>query len=182
MHWLGLRDVLTLGGVIPQMPPSDDHNDALDRGIRIHHLTRLWDEGQHVEPAPDIIGPAEGYQRFLAEVQPTWTAIEQRLEHHALKIRGRIDRRGLIFGHPAMVDIAGKHPQAWHGPRLWGYWMLGGCRPDERRYAVYLSDGTYKLKEFTDHHGDMQKFFEAIRRARFVDYEYSGPPLGDDDD
>lgn len=122
----------------------------LSRGSAVHAATHFLDQGdlswESVDPV--IVGRLRSYQRFLDEVKPIILAIEEGVENTALRYCGTLDRRVMLRGREAVIDIKGPSRAAWQGIQVA---MYAACFPRPlARYSLHLSDERYQLIEHKD--------------------------------
>lgn len=147
-----LRPLTDLGSVPPDVLAA-----ASAFGTAVHKACELWDLGDLDE---DLLDPAlkpylAGWKLFVAENRCAWDGIEKQVFHKTMRYAGTLDRRGLVRGELAFVDIkstAAIYPAV--GPQLAAY-VHADVRPDitgsVKRYAVQLNEhGTYTVKEFAN--------------------------------
>jgi len=96
----------------------------------------------------------EAWHKFSGDYEVQWNGIEERVFHPKLRYAGTLDRRGIVRGRRAYVDIKSSvqlYPSV--GPQLAAYAraddeVMGGAA---LRMAVQLRpDGTYHAKTYTD--------------------------------
>lgn len=153
------------GAVVPSVtqvlrPLMDlDHVDAdllrraSEFGTAVHLACELSDLNQLDEAAldPALAPYLAGWRKFSREYGCVWDAIETRVYHPTLRYAGTLDRRGLVGGNLAYVDIkSGTALYPSVGPQLAAYATADSGNPGARkRYAVRLFEDGYELKEYT---------------------------------
>jgi hypothetical protein len=163
-HVTAITDTLIdFGGIAP-----DVLEHARDRGTAVHLLTELHDRGELDEDAlaDELRGYLTAYRRFIAEADPQWDAIEQRVYSARYRYAGTLDRVGSIGGKRSrkgvLVDIkATASIQPAVGPQTAAYAHAYG---DSRlaRFALQLRpDGTYRFHECRDQ-SDLPVFLAAM--------------------
>lgn len=151
-------------GVTSVLAPLTDlgmvDRDLLQRasefGKAVHLACELDDRKQldidNLDPA--LVPYLEAWRQFSSDLSVQWTGIEQRVYHSKLRYAGTLDRKGLVNGRRAIVDIkTSTSLYASVGPQLAAY-----ARADDeinaattQRIAVQLKgDGKYHAKEYTD--------------------------------
>lgn len=122
-------------------------------GKAVHRACELDDLGELDEDAldPALKPYLEAWRKFSAEYEVQWDEIEKPIYHPTLRYAGTPDRKGLVRGMRAVVDIkstAQLYPSV--GPQLAAYAQAGN-EPFAHRIAVQLkADGTYVAKTYSD--------------------------------
>jgi len=125
------------------------------RGTLVHRACTAVDLGAF-DPAAwpdDVLGRVRGYQLFLADFHPRWSAVEQPVVSARLRLGGTPDRvgtfRGPAWPRPVIVDVKSGGFADWHRRQTAAYAVLLGLAA-AHRFALYLRDtGTYKLDPHT---------------------------------
>jgi hypothetical protein len=120
-------------------------DNAADRGTRVHKATEILDKWGEVEADADTEPYIRAYVQFKRDYKPKWDLIEGVRYSSELGFAGTIDRKGVIKGRAAKVDL--KVQEQIKKPmvkaQLNGYDKL---EPTEYLYCLQLKkDGTYKL-------------------------------------
>lgn len=145
---IGVTRVLAISGVTDFSFVDDEDRW---KGSEIHRMIQMYDERRLEERTvpSELRGYLNAHKKFMWETGfvPQW--IEQKLESKELRIRGRLDRAGLMKGKKTILDMksgsiraAVRLQMALYGhmlnPAIW--W---------NRAAVQLRpDGEYSLKPF----------------------------------
>lgn len=164
----GVTSVMQDVGVVDfSMLTESTRTMALARGRKIHTATQFDDEGDLDESGldPQLLGYVAAWRKFRAETGFTPDLIEHRGYHEALRYAGTLDRRGIINGKPAILDIKSNHAPYWTKYQTAAY---AAFFPDPRTYhriAVELhKDGTYKAETYlpSDYLGHFQGFMAML--------------------
>lgn len=128
---------------------------AKERGGAVHTATEYFDLGVLDEASldPAIVGYVEAWKKFCLDVKPEWKLLETPLGSRRHMFAGMLDRYGLIYGEPTLVDIkCTSEISAAVGVQLAGYKLLleEAGYAVLRRVAIQLrADGTYRRRDFT---------------------------------
>lgn len=150
----GGRVVPGVTGIIKSCGLIDDtwFNDyARDRGKAVHEATALDDDGILDEATidPAITGYVAAWRRFKAESGFQSVHIERVLFNKVHRYAGTVDRLGIMSGCNWVIDFKTGEIQPWVALQTAAYALAAGGT--FRRAGVKLSsDGTYRLKEFSD--------------------------------
>lgn len=151
---------------------------AQDFGTAVHLACELHDMGKLDIAALDLeLAPyLDGWVQFCEDHHCAWEGIEERLYHPTMRYAGTLDRRGMVDGRQAVVDIkSGTSLFASVGPQLAAY--AHGIAAEHgkpamgtayRRFAVRLYPGGYELKEYTSP-ADWAVFASLITLRTFCD-------------
>jgi hypothetical protein len=148
-----LRGLHSMAGV-----PIEILEAAQQRGTDVHAACEFLDQDDLDEDSltDQTRGYVSGYRRFLADCEPNYSGIEERVYHTVLGFAGTLDRRGELTYQgartQAVIDIktsAQAYPIAWE-PQLAAYAHAAGI-PAVRRFTLQLRpDGTYLMRECSD--------------------------------
>lgn len=138
------------------MVREDVMQAAQEFGRFVHLTCELYDRGElnEAELDPQLRPYLDGWIKFCNDSGAKWDTIELREYHDKHGYAGTADRKGIVFGDPAVVDIktsVSLSPAV--GLQLAAYKNLGdtASKPKTRRFAVQLrDDGTYRAPEFKD--------------------------------
>lgn len=146
---------------------------AQARGTAVHLACEYHDRGVLDESSLDesIVGYVEAWKLFLAEMCPTWTHIEARCFHPALRYAGTVDRVGVIRAKEYVLDI--KTSVASHN--VWGVqtaaYAQALAKPNAHRATVQLrSDGTYRFIEWPSK-SDWPVFVSLLTIRNFLEVQ-----------
>ena len=127
----------------------------LDRGMKIHLATELWDKGTLEESTvdPQIQGYLESWKRFRKDQNYNPTHIEYQIYHPELMVASKVDRLPLL-------DIKSGSQEPWHILQIAFQWAtLRNDPPPGYAYTainwipkdVYLDKdgGSPKVKTYT---------------------------------
>lgn len=131
---------------------------AQERGTMVHLICELHDLG---ELDPDAIpgelrGYYDAYLDFLAKHPCIWLGVEEKVFHPLLRYAGTADRRGMVEGKKAVLDIKTSE-QLYRsvGPQLSAYLeayrarkMLPKSEEIERHSLRLGADGKFKWDVF----------------------------------
>lgn len=130
-----------------------ERGDAVHYGCELHDRDELdWDTLE-AELAPYV----EAWIKFRRQTGFVPDKIEHRMFHPAMRFAGTLDRTGILYDLPTVLDIKAvvkTYPST--GPQLAAYeTLLRATEPDGpkayQRYAVQLcKDGTYRLHHYKD--------------------------------
>jgi hypothetical protein len=173
-QWPSVTGIITRAGRIDTRWFTED---AAARGRAVHRVCELIDRQRFGTLGaadadmqinawralyPALLGAEHGYRLFVKAVPTEWTAIEQPSFHETKKYGGRPDRRGLVYGEPAVVELKTGQAADWHGEQLAGY---QGLEPTGARFVVYLRlNGTYRIERCKDAF-DYSRFDEDRRQV-----------------
>lgn len=145
--------------------------DAVHYGCELHDRDELdWDTVD-----AELIPFIEAWIKFRKQTGFVVDKIEHRMFHPALRFAGTLDRTGLLYGEPAIVDIkavAKVYPTT--GPQTAAYESLlkatePGGPASYKRYSVQLcKNGTYKLHPYEDR-ADFSVFASALTLWRWAE-------------
>jgi len=156
-YWNGVRVPSVTQVLAPLMNLDAVDADVLRRasafGTAVHMACELddlgtLDEATLSEPLRPYLA---GWRKFSKDYGCRWDGIELRVFHKTMRYAGTLDRRGLVGGHNAYVDIK-SGTSLYHsvGPQLAAYAAADcGIPGARRRYAVRLFPDGYELKEYT---------------------------------
>lgn len=127
---------------------------AADRGSRAHKACEVLDLYGKADVSDDILPYVQAYIAFRREHTVTWDRIEHAAHHAKDLYAGTIDRRGLVDGKHAIVDL--KTTAVIHRPLCLAQLNLyrrileqDGTWDAEALYILQLrKDGSYKLVPF----------------------------------
>jgi hypothetical protein len=140
----------------------------LVRGSAMHRATELLDQSDldWASVDPVLLGRLRSYEKFRDDVRPTILSIEERVFNHTFKYQGRLDRRVIIDGREAVLDIKGPSVAAWQALQVCLY---SRCfdRPLDR-YTLHLGDETYRLVQHKGRN-DWNASLAAITLAAWKD-------------
>lgn len=125
---------------------------AADRGHFVHEASELIDEDDlDWDTVPEAwLGYCRAYAEFRDSRMFEIEATEEVIKNEQYRYCGQLDRRGLLRGRRAIIDIKTSYQPAdsW-GIQIAGY-AAAFSQPHER-YALWLRrDGTYRLLPYTD--------------------------------
>lgn len=148
---------------------------SAERGTAVHLACQLHDENDLDEASldPQIVPYLEGWRRFIKECAFEPQSIEQIVVSGTYGYAGTLDRTGLLYGRPAILDIKSGSPEPWASLQLAGYAEALG-EPNRRRLAVHLpGDGTYRLHEYRDP-SDRRVFLSAVAVCQWKNLKLKG--------
>jgi hypothetical protein len=163
-----LGQVDTLGGI-----PAAALEYARERGVAVHLATQLHDEGDlDWSSLDETIEPyVLAWVQFLKDTEFEVTEIEKLVYSDRHRYCGTLDRKGLLYGEPTVLDIkcvAVLSPVT--GLQTAAY--AEADRPNQRtkaarRAAVQLKpDGTYRWQEYTEK-TDFSVFLSLLQLANW---------------
>lgn len=143
---------------------------AAERGDAVHFACELHDQGDLDWSTLDdeLVPYVEGWIKFLRQTGFQHDKIEHRMFHPAMRFAGTLDRTGILYDKPTVLDIKAvvkTYPTT--GPQVAAYEaLLKATEPDGpksyERYAVQLcKDGTYRLHHYEDR-ADYSVFVSAL--------------------
>jgi hypothetical protein len=148
IEYMGITRALALAGAT-NFDFVDE--EALWKGSEVHKMIELYDLRRLHEPlVPDELrGYLHAHKKFLAETGFIVQEVEKKVQSKDHRLRGRIDRAGLLKGKKTIVDFKTGVIGEAVGLQL----ALGGflLNPDLwwHRSAVRLkADGSYSMKNF----------------------------------
>lgn len=118
--------------------------EAAELGTLVHALIA---GGITCEIPPQVQGKLDAWSAFLRDTNIVIETAEVPVFHLQKRYAGTIDALVTLNGRTGVLDIKTGMPALWHGWQLAGYNLIALC---EARWAVYLSDGRYTLREYTD--------------------------------
>lgn len=139
--------------------------EAVYRGLHVHTACEWLDlndlDWRTVHES--YTGYVRAYEWFKQETGFTPELIEYQAYHPVYRYAGTLDRRGVVDGYSALIDIKTGAPQPWWPLQLAGYQLLGGEDwKDDQRLAVQLNeDGTYRIHRYFEQ-SDTQAFLAAL--------------------
>lgn len=151
----GTRVVPSVTQIMTNSKMIDDAwftEESRNRGTYVHMATQFLDEDDLDESSVDATYKPylDAYRKFLDEVQPKWSAIEQWVFDEILWYAGTVDRVGVIFDKKVVLDIKTGVKMPWHECQIFAYKHALQI-PGLKCYGLYLKkDKTYKLIEYTD--------------------------------
>lgn len=114
-YWRGMERVPSVSEILRPLTesyfsniPEAILNRKRDVGIAVHRACELIDLGHEIDPDTldaDVNGYVEGYRKFLVDMKPTWTAIEQIVFDEKNWYAGRLDRIGQFGTGSVVIDI-----------------------------------------------------------------------------
>lgn len=160
-----VTDVLHLAGYASAVPDTPAAAVALTFGEHVHDLTALVDRRCDFVPRYRDVAVERVYRRFLANVRPTFTSIEQPRYSRRLQLAGTPDREGWAFASPFVLDIKTGQRDRFHALQLAGYDLLNplprGRR--RRRFVLYIDSIDYTLDECASV-ADYNEFLSILER------------------
>lgn len=165
------------------MVREDVMHAAQQFGTFVHRTCELYDLGQldEAELDPQLQPYLSGWKRFCADAGTRWAEIEKPEFHLSHGYAGTADRKGEVFGGPAVVDIK---TSVVLGPavglQLAAYKNLGftAMQPKTRRFAVQLrEDGTYRAPEFKEQ-SDWPTFLSMLNIRNWANKHSITPNFG----
>lgn len=182
-YWLGDRKLpgtTTVLGILGGYEgiPARILQKAAERGTAVHKITELDDDGtlDYATLDDELAGYLEGWWRFKEERKPIILDAEVPGFHPKLLYAGTRDRRLIIGNKAGILDIKSSYrlmPST--GPQTAAYKEIFNAnvpKADQvkHRWGLRLGrDGTYELKEYTDHAGDLNTFLSALNCYRFIE-------------
>lgn len=124
--------------------------DGAKRGSYAHAALEFYDSGDLDESQldPRLIPYLTAWRKFREQYQPEMLAIEERVFNEAYWYAGTLDRRVMMQGSEAILDIKTGVPMKHHGVQIALYRM---CFPRVTEgMGVYLSESGYKVVEYHD--------------------------------
>lgn len=171
----GFTEIASAVGAIPH---NSFYTDAgREEGTAIHSWMIFLARGETPKEAPDprIAGRVEGFKKFLAESRFTLTDGEKPLCEPTLRYCGTPDLWGSISGVTGcVIDVKSGAREPWHNLQTASYKVLLAANQFRAsdRFALYLSDGDYRLVRHTDA-GDENRW-RAIVAAYYAARYYNG--------
>jgi hypothetical protein len=141
-------------------------------GKAVHKATELWDADDLDEEALDpILRPyLDAYKLFFDQVKPTWRRTERPVYHARFGYAGTLDREGLVFDEPAVVDLkctVDITPAVGVQTAAYGAPIEAEDGIKRKRYALQLRpDRTYRLEPMEDA-SDFQTFLACLSLHNF---------------
>ena len=144
-------------------------------GTAVHFATELHDKGEdlteydfHIDTIPYI----DAYMTFMNEVKPTWDGIEELVVNQKLGYAGTLDRRGVMYDKPTLLDIkcvAQVSPGAFVQDSAYLEAVCPGNTLDYKRFVLQLKpDGQYRLYEpKSTHREDFGVFVSCLTQFRW---------------
>jgi hypothetical protein len=126
---------------------------AASRGTDVHAYCETLDKYGDADCRDEYVPYVQAYIKFRREHRVEWADIEARYYHIEKRYAGTIDRRGIVDGKTALLDI--KTLSSIHKPivkaQLNGYASMlvsNGLPEVEKLYCLQLmKDGKYRLYE-----------------------------------
>jgi hypothetical protein len=152
IRWPSVTQILTLTGFVD---PTWFTEESALRGTYVHQIVHWHDTGELEESSvdPALMGYLEAWKKFVKDVDFVTHSLEQPRINLAYKFGGVIDRTGLIYGRPAVLDFKSGASPPWTKLQTAGYQILADM-PAAQRFALQLNeDGKYNLlphKDFND--------------------------------
>lgn len=148
MQILRVTEILALGGAVDY---SFCDEESKWQGSVTHKVTELLDQGflDYTKVPDGTRGRLCAYERFKEELHfvPLPDGIEVELEDKQYGMRGRLDRRGLLAGVPAIIDLKSGAIQPAVDLQLAMYGHMADPNIWWTRVAVELrKDGTYRFR------------------------------------
>ena len=147
-EFIGITRSLAIGGATDF---SFVDEESKWRGSEVHRMIQLFDECKLEERTVpnEMRGYLNAHKKFRAETGFIAQLIEHKVQSKDFRIRGRIDRMGLMKGKPSIVDFK----TGAIDPAVALQLCLGGFLLDPtkwfHRYAVRLKpDGNYSITPF----------------------------------
>lgn len=146
-EWPHTTDILREAGLVDVQWFTAD---MAERGTAVHLACQHLDEGRLDEAtlADNVRLRLAAYRKFLREVNPRIVAIEQRVQHEALRYCGTLDRIVEIGGYGGVLDLKGPAKAAWQGVQCEAYRRCVDWTP--KRWTLHLADDGYTLVEHKD--------------------------------
>lgn len=122
-----------------------------ERGTSVHLAAEFEDKGTlDLECLdPRILPYLKAYRKFKRDSGATIVATEEKFAVEERGFAGTRDRRVLLNGDRAVIDLKTGKPAGFHGPQLFAYTI--GLTEPHKRYGLYLSgDESFKLVEYSD--------------------------------
>jgi len=139
---------------------GSDGGMAADRGTNIHLVTDLYDKNvlDMTKIENPLIAPLECWKKFRSDTKLEVLDSEQPVCNVLYRYAGMLDRRVMLNGREAVIDIKSGIQTSWHSIQTILY---AKCfdRP-LRRFCLYLGDSAYKL---VPHDNDQEDW--AVARA-----------------
>jgi len=143
----------------PHYPRTEEANQAMTLGTRVHSATEAHDRGDRA-PVDDELAPyVSAWAEFLAHYGGTVTDVEMQVASTRHRYAGTLDRiiRG-PGGQPTVLDIktGSSGFQAWHRLQLSAYqiaWEESGHNLPGlpvKRVICYLQPGAWTMREAND--------------------------------
>lgn len=146
--------------------------EALERGSCVHALTARIDSALDAAPrpdTPDIEGWVSAYRRFLTDLTPQFTGVEEPVESVDLDCHGIIDRIGCFDdGRRFVLDIktGAKRPADAIQCAAYVSLLVPGEYDSVDRYGLYIrKDGSYRLRQYTNQY-DFVTWLRVLETAR----------------
>lgn len=147
-NFIGITRALAISGATDFAFVDEE---ARWRGSEIHKMIELYDLRRLEERTVpnELRGFLHAHKKFRAETGFIYLEVEKKVQSKELRLRGRIDRAGLLKGKKTIIDFKTGSVQAAVALQL----ALGGYLLDPaiwwNRSAVRLSaDGNYSMKNF----------------------------------
>lgn len=159
----GVSDILEEGGL---KHSYGGFEDAQWRGLHVHNATELLDLGDldWGSVYPQWVGYVKAWERFKQDEGFEPTLIEYQDWHRAYRYAGTLDRRGVLNGEYALLDLkTSVQEEPWWKWQLAGYQLLRGNEwLADRRIVVQLREnGTWHMIEYKDQ-TDWRVFLAAM--------------------
>lgn len=164
-HVVSVTQALKLDGQIDARFYSAE---AAARGTAVHEICENADHGRASIIDADLMGYAEAYQAFVADLKPRYTEIERLVYSAALRAAGRPDRIvDEMLGESGVLELKTGTRQDWHAVQLALYQLM---RPAGTRWIVYLQKngrykGPYRCTASDDYRRGISAVETAWRRA-----------------
>jgi hypothetical protein len=144
-----------------------------ERGTRIHELCELYDLGVLEDDMIDydVLPYIEGYKKFRVDSGFVPTEIEKKVCSQLYWYAGKLDRKGILNGKSALIDLKSGRPTPADALQTAAYVQaddeMTGLSEYTYRYALYLkNNGSYRLTEHTDRN-DINIFLAATALYRW---------------
>lgn len=159
-----ITTVLRESGRAPSGPWMREEHRT--RGRLVHSACLTHDLGAEVVLDEQYYRWFEGWLRFVRDVRPRFTLLEQPQVDRQRGFAGTPDRVGIVRGIPeTVIEIKTGQPAPWHGLQTAAQDLLlgGPLAGRRRRMVVYLpGDGTCRVREHT-RALDYIDFLDALR-------------------
>lgn len=190
-YWLGDKLV---PGVTSLMKPLFSYEwineQVLERksklGTAVHFLTEIHDTGRNANTYdihPEVLPYFEAYLKFLSEVKPVWDVVEQNVFHQGQMYAGRLDRFGLVYDLPSILDVkcvaqvtpgafvqCSAYAEAYmNGNKFSPNVLQGRAIGTVHRHVLQLKpDGTYRMHQSkSSHREDLAVFLSCLNIHRW---------------
>lgn len=154
-YWLGpqqvhgFTEIARAMGIIAENPFYTA--EGRDQGTAIHQWLLFLAQGQEPECPPDerILGRVEAIKKFLYETGFKFVGGEKPVYETISRYACTPDLWGHIGQYSAVIDAKRGGKLGWHPLQTAAQRMALACEgfAAQRRFTLYLSDGSYKLEE-----------------------------------